>query len=219
MVDSRLGEVFKVALNLFINGGYSRTKVKDIAKLTGFSVGLIYTLFSGKEAILDFVLKCGIDTDYIESDISLPITEDTLHTQESIIKLFNNSTIEFSKHLRDISSYSFEQMLSDIFDTLYELGIPCIMIENNPNVWIQLEKHYAEYRIKFFNVLNEYVSEFIRLGEVRPLESQIHSVRLIVETLSWWCMHSRYTAYEKSDLSRDAAKAVCLDALVTAYKA
>lgn len=63
------------------------------------------------------------------------------------------------------------------------------MIEKNPDDLVTLAEFYQRYRKTFFEQVDKYVSRYIMLGSVRPVQHQQYVTRLIVETLSWWGMH------------------------------
>ena len=55
--DARPDEVLDAALDLFIDHGFAATRVEDIAKRAGLSKGAIYRYFSGKEAIMEALVR------------------------------------------------------------------------------------------------------------------------------------------------------------------
>ncbi|MDF2987212.1 MAG: transcriptional regulator, partial [Eubacterium sp.] len=60
-MENRMKLIFDAASYLFINKGYARTQIKDIAKEIGLSTGMLYVYFTGKRDILSFILKGTID--------------------------------------------------------------------------------------------------------------------------------------------------------------
>lgn len=65
----------------------------------------------------------------------------------------------------------------------------------------------------------QYLRGFIENGTVRPLEQITLTTTLIIEILSWWAMDMRYTSFETQNIPPDIARQVCIDNIVTAYKA
>lgn len=57
---ARPDEVLDAALDLFIEKGYSATRVEDIAKRAGISKGSVYLYFPSKEALLEGLVKRAI---------------------------------------------------------------------------------------------------------------------------------------------------------------
>lgn len=54
--EVRRAQIIKAAKACFVRGGFGMTKVADIAQEAGISVGLVYRLFSGKEAIVEAIV-------------------------------------------------------------------------------------------------------------------------------------------------------------------
>lgn len=57
---ARPDEVLDAALDLFIEKGFSTTRVEDIAKRAGISKGAVYLYFPSKEALLEGLVKRAI---------------------------------------------------------------------------------------------------------------------------------------------------------------
>lgn len=58
--DARPDEVLDAALDLFLAHGFAATRVEDIARRAGLSKGAVYLYFSGKEAILEALVRRSI---------------------------------------------------------------------------------------------------------------------------------------------------------------
>ena len=58
--DARPGELATAALELFIERGFSATRLDDVAKLAGVSKGTLYLYFDSKEALFKTVIQDGI---------------------------------------------------------------------------------------------------------------------------------------------------------------
>ena len=219
MSDTRLQLVFDEASRIFINQGYARAQIRDIVKATGVSTGALYSLFSGKKAILCFIVRCVIDSEYIDSDFGFPIQEDSFSVLSDQLKqVFIDTTDKFRAILdTDIESYTFDRMLSEVFDHISKYKIILLLIENNPRENSGLWDFYVEYRKRFFDIFNRFIDAYIKLGVVRPLEDCGLSVNLMIETLAWWAMKADYQTFEIG-VSTEKAKQVCLDALIHAYR-
>jgi AcrR family transcriptional regulator len=55
--DARPGEILAGALELFVERGYSATKLEDVARRAGVSKGTVYRYFESKEAIFRAVVQ------------------------------------------------------------------------------------------------------------------------------------------------------------------
>ncbi|WP_349674142.1 helix-turn-helix domain-containing protein [Lacrimispora sp.] len=219
-MENRMKLIFDTASHLFINKGYSRTQMKDIAKEIGLSTGMLYVYFTGKRELLSFLLKATIDPSFITQEFELPIQSQLFDNLDlEIMEAFEQNTKLFSAHLDDITNYPLEQMLSNAFDVISKYGIGCLLIEKNPDDLGKLTAYYREYRQEFYNQVLSYITQYIQDGTCRQIEYPQYVARLIIETMSWWGMHITNDAYEiQKDISVETAKSICMDSLLHAYK-
>ncbi|QQO08445.1 TetR/AcrR family transcriptional regulator [Breznakiella homolactica] len=221
MVDHRLEKIFHAASRLFINPGYAQTQVDHIVKACGISVGAVYDLFSGKKAILKFILKCVLDPDYIERDFELPITEDQFAgLEDDVTAFFAEKSRAFAEPLKNnAADYPFSRMLSDAFDTIQTYGVGLLILEKNPKVFGKLFTLYTDYRRRFFQIIVEYLTRYTENGTVRLVAPPQLSAMFIIEAMTWWGVDITYDSFEpRDDVSADTAKAVCTDTLLAAYQ-
>ena len=220
MDNSRLQQIYDAASRLFIVQGYAQTRIEHIAKAAGVSVGTIYNEFAGKREILHFIIKCNIDSEYINGDFTRPISEnDVAALSEEFFKVASEAQERFNRYLPDKTHlYSFERLISDIFDTIAKYAVAFLFIERNPVESGPIFSRYNDYRSQFISTLLQYIDAFMKSGEIRELKYPQHSVVLIIETLSWWCMHRPYSRYSNNEISMEQAKEVVMDGLVSAYK-
>ena len=219
-MNQRIKAIAAAATRLFLRQGYSRTQMSHIAKEVGVSVGTIYLEFAGKKEILHFILKGTLDPDFPEQEFTRPLT-DALFAglEEEIIARFEALGQTFAARLAEgLEGYTFEALLGDTFDLLAQHGVGCLFLEKNGFDFPRLAQHYRAYRKAFFQTMMEYLQAFEARGDLRPVEDWELTTMLIVETLSWWAMDVRYTAFEPREIPAERAKNVCLDNLVAAYK-
>lgn len=219
-MENRMKLIFDAASHLFINKGYARTQMKDIAREIGLSTGMLYVYFTGKRDILSFILKGTIDPAFTMREFELPVHSEIFDSLDSeLMDAFEKNTKEFSAHLDNIIDYPLEQMLSDAFDVISKYGIGCLLIEKNPDDLRKLTGYYKEYRRQFYDQVLSYITIYMQKGTFRKVEHPEYCTRLIIETLSWWGMHITNDAFEvQKDLPLEAAKRVCMDNLIHAYK-
>lgn len=97
--EKRRQEILETALDLFIRKGYASTKISDIAKSVGMSVGLLFHYFESKEKLYENLIQYGVSgpmNTIIPTDKEpLKFFEDTakqifynIHAQPFIAKMF-----------------------------------------------------------------------------------------------------------------------------------
>jgi len=219
-MENRMKLIYDAAGHLFINKGYARTQMKDIAKEINLSTGMLYVYFTGKKDILSFLLKATIKPDFILQDFEYPITSELFASlEQEVMDALEENTKQFEANLPNESNYPVEQMLSDAFDIISKYGIGCLLIEKNPDAVGVLIGYYKDYRKRFFQNMLSYIQHYMDNGTFRKVEYPRHCAQLIIETLSWWGMHVMNNAFEiQKDIPLQVAKSVCLDSLIHAYK-
>lgn len=219
-MTQRIQAIAKAATLLFLRQGYSKTQISHIAKAVGVSVGTIYHDFVGKKEIMHYILKSTIQPSFSEQELETPISDDNFAgLEQDIVKIFKASAVEFKEPLlQELNNYSFEALISDAFDLLTRYAAGCLFIEKNQYDFPFLAENYRIYRKEFFSTMTEYLKAFIEKGIIREMDNMELTTVLIVETLSWWAMDMRYTSFEISNIPIEAAKKVCMDNIISAYK-
>ncbi len=69
--DARPGEVRSAALDLFVERGFSATRLEDVAKRAGVSKGTLYLYFDSKEDLFKAVIREGIVSRIEEAEVKL----------------------------------------------------------------------------------------------------------------------------------------------------
>ena len=171
-MENRLEYIYEAASSLFINKGYARTQMKDIASEIGLSTGMIYIYFKGKKDILNFILKCTIDKGFMQQEFTYPIDESLFENlDDEIDQVLIESSARFYAPLKERRpGYSFAQMVSDASDTISRYGTGSLVIEKKMDEAGKAGRSYQGYRKIFFDQVLEYVNFSIERGGVRPIQ-------------------------------------------------
>ena len=73
MNNAKLLKIYSEAGRLFNQKGYANTKMAEIAKASGIAVGTMYSAFTGKDAVLSFVIYATLDKNYLSGEMTFPI--------------------------------------------------------------------------------------------------------------------------------------------------
>ena len=217
--DNRLYDIVEAAGRLFVLKGYQQTQISDIAKAAGIATGSTYNLFASKKAIFQFVLKSIFDESTFDKENTFPIAEmDTLDLEKQIIASFETSMRSIFPQTsgEDEQTPSFWDVLSKAFDFISKYGTGLLIFERNTSGWQDLCEVYFQRRKTFIQAFEDCVERCIQKGEIRRLDQPEYHTRLIIETLSWWGMHVKYT-YSDIHVETADAKKVVMDALTHAY--
>lgn len=216
----RLRQVTDSAAGLFIHQSYAKTKISHIVRDTGISTGAIYDMFAGKKALFQFVIRCTLDPERERNLPALPVQETALpELEEQVTQTLDAVVRRFeAPFLEKRADYSFRNMLSDAFDLLSQYRRGCLLFEANPAVFPALFAQYKQYRLHFYEVVKQYICLFMQNGSVRADINPGHCAKFVIETLYWWAMHVHYDGFNPDmAIPEEAAKQICLDALLHAY--
>lgn len=217
-MKNRLDLFYGAGSHLFINKGYARTQMKDIAQQIGLSTGMIYQYFKGKNDLLDFIIKCTIEPSYLHQDFDYPIQGQLFeHLDQEIDAAFEKNAADFNKGMEN-PNYTLVEMFSDAFDVIAKYGVGCLIIEHNVDDLPKLAESYRDFRKIYFKQVYQYVERFINEGQMREVEDKHYTTRTIIELLAFWGMHIMNDAFERDEaLTHEKAKKICLDNLIPAY--
>ena len=219
-MEQRLQQIFDVGVDQFINKGYARTQMKDIAQGVGLSVGTMYHYFVGKADILSFIMKNIISPGYLHGEFELPIDSKLfIHLDEELHSTFLKLSAKFSApYEKQDAAYTYSDMLTDIFETVWQYGKGCLLIEKNPDVRPVITEWYREYRGMLFKQVYQYLERFTENGELRRTKSLHNTTIMIIETIAFWAMHIENDAFSPDkSITKETAKNVCLDSLTHAF--
>ncbi|MFD1418301.1 TetR/AcrR family transcriptional regulator [Companilactobacillus keshanensis] len=218
-VDNRLSKIFENSCTLFINSGYPETKMKDIAKFSGISVGAMYDLFESKKALLDFIFISTLDKDNLTKSHEFPLKE----ISSSFLVKKNKTTYELytktlhSNLLNANSNYSLEQLITDLFDIFKIYGRYFLILEKNPTIDTNLIKLYAKYRMNLYKNISIYLQNN---PSIQKVDNPEYDSMMIVDLVFWWATHKKYDSFEntKNKYSIDIMTKTIINALTNGLK-
>src|SRR5215813_7228198 len=73
MPEDRLEQLVECATRVFVEQGYARTQMSDVAEALGVAKGTIYLYVESKEALFDLVCRYGDRPDDAEDAVDLPV--------------------------------------------------------------------------------------------------------------------------------------------------
>jgi AcrR family transcriptional regulator len=146
--DARPSELTSAALDLFVEKGFSATRLDDVAARAGVSKGTLYLYFDSKEALFKAVIEEGI----------VP----TLAAAEQRVAVFDGSAIELLRHL--------------LFGWWQEIGatrlagVPKLIISESRNFPEVAQYYHDKVIVRSRALLRSALERGIDRGEFRPLD-------------------------------------------------
>jgi len=221
----RFHELIAAASAVFLDQGYRRTQVADVAARLGVAKGSIYTYVESKEALFDCVLRYADHAESIELPERLPVrtplpgatlamVEERLSEEGALPALA--AALERAR-VADIEA-EFEAILSEVYDALAQRRTAIKLLDRCAADYPELAKHwYRAGREGTLSLLTRYLDDRARRGRLRRFEDGAVAARTLLETLVFWAVHRHWDPSPQS-VDEDSAKRTVLAFLLAAYK-
>lgn len=155
--EARPDEVLDAALDLFIENGFSATRVEDIAKRAGLSKGAVYLYFPSKQAILEALVRRAV----------VPVAENAMAMVEG-----------YEGSVREAITFAFAMLAMKLSDPRL-IAIPRLIM-HEVSQFPDLARMYREEVIeKAKPALVALIQKGIDRGELKPVDPEL-TVRSVV---------------------------------------
>ncbi len=218
MGNERLKKVYTVASRYFNQKRYTNTKMAEIAKESEVAVGTLYSMFTGKEALLSFTILCGLDRERLSHEFSMPIpTVDTAVLQRHLRMVLDHikEAVGITDEQGNIRK-DFMSCAGDIYDIFTDYLLVLDNIEKNRQVLEELSQTYLSEKRWFFEELARYLRLYAEAGQICPISHPEIHVEFLISTFSWWSTNI-WLSFPNTDLTRGEAREICMSIIRRAY--
>jgi AcrR family transcriptional regulator len=196
----RFQNLIEAATAVFLEQGYRRTQVADVAARMGLAKGSVYTYVESKEALFDCVLRNADGSDPIELPETLPVASPppgaTLATvQERLAEEGALPALGAALSRARVANVrlELETVLGELYDALARHRTAIKLLDRCAPDYPELAKlWYRGGREGALSLLARYVDERTRRGRLRRFEDTAVAVRIILETLVFWAVHRHW---------------------------
>lgn len=220
MNNTKLLKIYSEAGRLFNQKGYANTKMAEIAKASEIAVGTMYSAFTGKDAVLSFVIYATLDKNYFSSEITFPIKPIESSKLISLLtKVIDNvfgSVLSITDSKGNICK-DFMKLMDELFDLFADYLLAFDNIEKNEGILEELSEIYWPQKLAYFEKLGAYLRLYMENGQVRKLTNIPSHVLFLTNTLTWWAMNSNLSI-PNEPVPRDAAKDICMGIIKRSYQ-
>ncbi|WP_061777328.1 TetR/AcrR family transcriptional regulator [Levilactobacillus senmaizukei] len=186
--EEKLERIAAAASELFIQPGYHETQMQMIAQRAHVAVGSLYRLFSGKEALLDYVFQMTVPT-----MTALPSSTYPLRPVDprELIRQTEAAYRDWNHQLAKQRTPDLDSLLTTLFVTFKRYGRYFLILEHNPTVNPALTALYRQQRQEIYQQVGDF------LMQSRPsLKDPERNGVVVVDLVFWWCAHKRYDSFE-----------------------
>ena len=220
MNNPRLQKIYLEAGRLFNRNGYASTKMSEIAKASGIAVGTMYSTFTGKDAVLSFVICATLDKDYLSSEITLPIKPIESSKLVVLLRKVLDNAFDSVLNITDAEGNvckDFFDLINELFDLFADYLLAFDNVERNAGVLEELSEEYLPRKMAYMEKLRNYLNLYMEIGQIRKLTYIPSHVQFLTDTLTWWALNSNLSI-PNEPVPRSAAKEICIGIIQRAYQ-
>jgi AcrR family transcriptional regulator len=198
--EDRFEALLDAATAVFLEQGYRRTQVADVAARLGLSKGSVYTYVESKEALFDRVLRHADRTGPVALPEALPVpTPPPGATLEMVEKrLSKEGTLPslaaalFRTRVADVRA-ELDAVLGELYDLLACHRTAIKLVDRCAADYPELAKvWYRAGREGALSLLSRYLDDRSRRGRLRSFEDGAVAARVVLETLVSWAVHRHW---------------------------
>jgi AcrR family transcriptional regulator len=221
---ARLDSLIEAATAVFMERGYRRTQIADVARAMQRSPGAIYRYVESKEALFDLVIRAVAQPEWELTDLTLPIPTPESDTTLAFLQDFLAREGRIQSLEKAIAKKTvkhphaeLESIIREIYakTARYRRGIK--LVERSALDYPELAVlWFGEMRGRILQQLTAYLQLRMEEGLLRPVPDHAVTARLIVETIVFFSVHRHQDPFPTAMSDRIAEETV-VDNLVNAY--
>jgi AcrR family transcriptional regulator len=204
--DDRLQRLVECATAVFIEQGYRRTQMADIADAMGVAKGTLYLYVESKEALFDLVARCADADRPFPKPPTLPIRTPkpgaTLkYVRERLSKTQVPATLlaALGQQRVDDPGAELEAIVRDLYDTVARNRFGLKVLDRSARDLPDLAALWFEgTRGGLTGVLAQYLDDRIRRKRFRRVPDTAAAARLIIETVVFWAVHRHWDPHPQA---------------------
>jgi AcrR family transcriptional regulator len=196
----RFQSLIEAATAVFLEQGYRRTQIVDVAARMGLAKGSVYTYVESKEALFDCVLRHADHADRIDLPEALPVATPP---PEATLEMVQRRLAEESA-LPSVSAAlsrarvvdvrgELKAVLGELYDALARHRTAIELLDRCAPDYPELAKlWYRAGREGALSLLGRYLGDRARRGRLRGFEDSAVAARIVLETLVFWAVHRHW---------------------------
>jgi len=216
----RLEDIVEAATLVFVEKGYRRARMDEIARRAGVSPGLLYTYAEDKEALFHLAQLRELGVDISQSE--LPVPKPSAAEMQSVARrafreIAAMPALDAAQKTTEPTDVRQElaAIVGEHYDGLHRYRRFVRLSERSALDWPEMaERYYARGRHVHIRRLGSYISARVESGHFAPVPDAEVAARFVIETVAWFANH-RYGDYDGALIPDDVARATVVQ-LVTA---
>lgn len=222
--ETRIEDLIHAATSVFLEKGYRRAQIADIAEAMGVAPGTVYLYVESKEALFDAVMRASASLKSfgtLHAPIKTPKPGATLSFIEKALKKESRIvSLEAALKLRKTSaSAELEEIVHELYTKASRSWLAIKLLERSALDWPELAAlWFGEYRLRILQHLTRYFESRMSSGALRQAPDPPAAARLVLEMVAVFAVHCRANDLNPGQIAPDVATATVIDAIVNAYR-
>jgi AcrR family transcriptional regulator len=221
--DDRLARLVECATQVFIEQGYRRTQMADVAKALGVAKGTVYLYVESKDALFDLVARCADQNRPFEKPAALPIRTPKPGATLKYVRerLAKNQvpaalTAALGRSRVPEPRAELEEIVRELYDALAHNRRGIKLLDRSAPDYPELAALWFEgARAGLVGLLGRYLEDRSRRKLLRPVPDAAVAARLLIETVMFWAVHRHWDAHPQP-VDESAAKETVVRFIVSA---
>ncbi|MCK6557084.1 TetR/AcrR family transcriptional regulator [Candidatus Binatia bacterium] len=221
----RLEQLVDCAARVFVEQGYRRTQMADVADALGVAKGTLYLYVESKEALFDFVARYADAERPFRNPPALPVPSPEPGATLEYVRqrLAENRTLAAlstalaRQRVTDVRG-EVEAIVGEMYETMARNRHGLRLLDRAAPDMPDLAALWFEgARGGLIAVLDQYLQDRIRRGKIRAVPDTAVAARLIIETVVFWAVHRKWDPHPQAveeDVAKRTVVQVLRDALV-----
>jgi AcrR family transcriptional regulator len=211
--EARLQELLACATRVFIEQGYRRTQISDVAEAMGVAKGTVYLGVESKQALFYAALLYADRPVPLVSEIELPLRAPSSEAvgeelRRQLAEAAVPGALERALRRRQIDDTcgELEEIVRELFAAAYRHRTAIKLIDRCGRDHPELAKDfYRGGRFTQLDALARYLDQRIRAGRLPELPDVWVAARFVIEAVATWAVHIHWDPSPQS-ISPQAAE-------------
>jgi len=214
--EDRLEQLVECATRVFIEQGYARTQMADVAAALGVAKGTVYLSVESKEALFDLVARYADAPRPFEKKPRLPVRTPrpgatVRYVREQLAASGVPHTLSSALARQRVSDVRAEldAIVRELYDTVARNRHGIKLLDRSARDYPELAALWFEgARDGLIGMLAKYIEDRTRRKALRAVPDPAVAARLLIETVVFWAVHRHWDPHPQIVDERTAKETV-----------
>jgi AcrR family transcriptional regulator len=205
MPEDRIERLVDVATEVFVEQGYRRTQMADVAQALGVAKGTIYLYVASKEALFDLVLRFADAPRPFASPPRLPVPTPRPGATVRFVRerLASQGVppalVEAARVRSPDAAAELRTIVGELYDVLAANRRGIKLIDRSARDYPAIAALWFEgARGGLIDLLARHLEDRGRRGTLRSVPDPLVAARLMIETTVFWAVHRHWDAHPQA---------------------